>query len=214
MPEFMARFDQPGPADTFNIAQEARLRGFQGFLTASISGISPEEKKTGILWFRKTRYFINYTITMSLYDAVTAAKIVDEIREDTLKIDLIEYESFSDHSLTAIEDLDEKIEEIARDFGQKVAETLEAEPWKTTITTVKKDHVFFNVGESTGLQIGDRLIVLELRRVLDGPDNAQFSLPGPKIGDVRVIAINGEMGEAVIEEGSGIQEGDVVVAVK
>ena len=215
-PEFMQSdaLAKDAAPDVFDLAEEAREQGYQGFVTASVSGLQTSVERWGFLWFHKTNYYISYSAEVSLYDAFTAAKIVDIVREKKLSIDMADYEGFRDQSQPAIGSLDESVAKVARGFGKKIVDALEDQPWKATVAAVQDNRLFFETGNTSGLEINDELVVFARRQIIRGKDGARFILTGPEIGKARITAIKGGLAEAVVEDGSGIQAGDLLVAVK
>lgn len=215
IPEFMPVTGQGvGGPDFPDLAEAMRAQGFQGFVTATLSGIQTVEEKTGILWFRKTSYFLTCSMTVNVFDAFSASKLLEAVREKKFEIDQVDYEGFRDESLRAIDDLNESVADIAGNLGKRVFEVLKDQPWQAVVEAIQGDRIYFETGGVDGLQAGDALMIFQRRRTIEGKEGARFILTGSKIGTARIDALKGDLAEAVVEEGGGVQEGDLLVVVK
>lgn len=206
--------DGEGATDFSELAEAMREQGFQGFMTATLSGIQAMEEKTGVLWFRKTSHFLTYSITVNVFDAFSASKLLEVVREKKFEIEQADYEGFRDESLRAVDDLNESVGDIAGDLGKNVIEVLKDQPWQAVIAAIQGDRIYFETGGVGGLQVGDTLMIFQRRRTLEGKEGARFILTGPEAGRARIDAIKGESAEAVVEKSGDIQKGDLVVVVK
>ncbi len=203
-----------GAPDFSDLAEAMREQGFQGFMTATLSGVQAVEEKTGILWFRKTSYFLTYSITVNVIDAFSASKLLEVVREKKFEIEQADYEGFRDESLRAIDDLNESLADVAGDVGKKVLNVLKDQPWQAVIADIQGDRIYFETGGVGGLQVGDTLLIFQRRRTLEGKEGARFILTGPEVGRAHIDAIKGGLAEAVVEKSSDFQEGDLLVVVK
>lgn len=215
-PDFMAALaDTPSASiNAVSLSEQGRQAGFQGLLTAAVGDIRAVAKKTGIFWMRKTRHFIQYTVTMDLYDPYTAAKIVSEVIEGSIKISEEEYGRFQAGQAFSIAALNEKIEEAAQDHGELIAQTLQDHQWRAAVSKVQAGRIFIPVGRKTGLAQGDRLAVFEGRRQLESKAGGKYIVPGLQVGEIQITAVTEHMVEAKAMNAEDIQEGDIVIPIK
>jgi hypothetical protein len=152
--------------DAVSISEQGRQAGYQGLIIATVSDIRPVVRKTGMFWMRKTRYFIQYSVTVDLYDPYTAAKIVSEVTEGTMQISKGGYDHLKSGTAASIDDLNETIAAVAQDHGEHIGEVLADHQWKSAVLKVHEDRIFVPAGGGAGLKTGDRLVVFEGRRLL------------------------------------------------
>jgi hypothetical protein len=218
-PDFMPGTDQEGPLSTNNLelAEKARMAGLNGWAIARIENLAPVARKTGILWFRKERYFVFAELSFSVYDACTGAMVVDKVVESSTSVSKDDYNTMKSGKAAAIERVDDVVSDIGEDMGEHAAKVMKDQPWQTAVTGVKGDRIFLSAGSSSGLQGGDRLAVFAGRRIIDGQDGERFVVPGPEVGEIEIVRVTGETSEAKVQKASGstpVQVGDIAVAVR
>jgi hypothetical protein len=215
-PEIMAKLSNlsSAPINAVALAEAGRQAGYQGMVTAAVKDIHVSARKTGLLWFRNTRYFIHYGVTVDLYDPYTAAKIVSKVIEAYTKISEDDYDAFKRGQASSFEDLNDEIENVAEDLGEIVGEALEAMKWKTTVVKVQQGRVFVPSGRQAGVGEGDRLVLFEGRRRLEGRQGERFIAPGYKLGEIRIVAVSEQMAEATVPNPVKVQVGDILIPAK
>lgn len=217
--EDMVRLAQgnTSPADVLSLAEMARLAGLNGWACARVENLQPVARKTGILWFRKERYFIFAELSFSVYDPFTGAKILDKVVETATGVSEADYNAMKAGKAVAIEDFDETITDIGADIGEQAAEVLEDQPWQAAVIGVRGDRIFLSAGASAGLRGGERLAVFAGRRMMEGWEGQRFVIPGPEVGRIRIVQVTEGVSEARIDSaaaGARIQAGDIAVAVQ
>jgi hypothetical protein len=200
--------------DTEPLAAEGRQAGFHGLMAASVEDVRAFTKKTGILWFRRPRYFIALDITLELVDPYTTAKIVDAVEELTVKISPAEYDAFSYGETEDLEKISDVVVDTAEDLAETVAEAMEELPWQCSVIAVHPDRLILPAGTRAGLRQGQRLAVFEGRRIVKGYQDKRFIIPGQRVGEVQITALDDQEAEAVGEDLGSIQAGDIAVPVK
>lgn len=206
-----------GPAGLPNgpaLSQAARQAGLQGVVVAAVRDIRFSTIRTGVLWFRKTRFLINFNLTADLYDPYSAAKVVGGVIESKMRISEDDYEDYSRGSINVIEGLDEEIADAAEDMGESIGEALSELPWKAAVVGTEGDRVFLPAGYDVGIREGDQLAVFEGRRFLTGIQGEQFIAPGYQVGRVQVTAVADQKAEARSSAPAKIQNGDIVVSTR
>jgi hypothetical protein len=206
--------DTPGKVHAAGLSAKSRTAGHQGIVMASVHDIRAFSKKTGIFWLRKTRHFINYTVTVVLYDPYTAAKIVNEVREGTINISAGEYDAYLAGTVISIPDLNEAIEAVAKDLGDIIGGALKHQQWRAAVTGIEDDRIVIPADRRSGLKEGDRLAVFGGRRRLKGIEGASYVVPGIQVAEIRITSVNDGMAEAKSLTSNRIQSGDIVVPLK
>jgi hypothetical protein len=218
-PDFMTMTAQENPlqVDNLALAEKARMAGFNGWACARVENLMPVARKTGILWFRKERFFILAELSFSVYDACTGAIVVDKVVESSISVSEHDYNAMKTATATSIADFDEAITDLGEDIGNYAAKVLKDQPWQIAVTGVQGDRIFLPAGATAGLQGGERLAVFSGRRIMDGQDGERFVVPGPEIGRIEIVRVTSQTAEAKVQSMSGsaaIQVGDIAVAVQ
>lgn len=213
-PDYLKELTKPSPAhDISRLAELSRAQGYQGLLRVGVLEVQPKAMKTGMLWFRKMRYFITFGLSLDLYDPFTGAKLLSAIKEETIKIDVDDYEAIRDQNLGSLEDLDEEVVDAAEDLGEQVARTFKSQPWKASVAAVQDGRIFLAVDPQSGLKVGDRLAVFQGRRVIEGPQGEKLIVPGYLVGEIRITGLDDRMAQSAADVQTDIQEGDIAVPV-
>jgi hypothetical protein len=187
-----------------------RTDGFQGIATAALLDVRLVTEKTGIFWFRKDRYFVKFEVVLDLYDTHSGAKLVNEVAEMSLKISEEDYGSLQSGTVLHISDLDESLTDLANEFGQEAAEALQKHPWQTSIISTDAEGIVLAAGRSSGLQVGDRLVIYGGNRLITG-ESGKYVLPGMKIAEVDIKQVAEHRSNAVVLQNGTVQAGDIAM---
>lgn len=214
-PEFLRRPDPfVSPEANFVLSGQARAQGYHYLLQGDVLDVSTSERKTGIWWFRKTRYFMTIAVALDVYDTFTAAKVSSQVQEQTVRIQAGEYEDFLAGMPQPLSAVDGAIVRMARDLGRQAARQMMATPWKTVVTAVDREHVDLAAGEAAGLRVGDRWAVFEGRRIVDGYGGERFIAPGYRVATIRLTAVTASSARARTDDAASIQVGDIAVPIR
>lgn len=200
--------------DVAILTRGARQAGYQGVLVAAVRDIRVDTIRTGLLWFRKKRYLIQYTVIADLYDPYLGAKVVSGVMESSAKISIDDYEGFQKGTISAIKELDEGMVDAAEELGEQIGEALSDLMWKAVVTKVEGDRVFLAAGSDVGLKEGERFVVFQGGRLLDGQQGQQFVVPGFQVGTLQVSVVTDRTAEAKATPAGKIKDGDIVVPVR
>jgi hypothetical protein len=192
------------------VAARWRTDGFQGIATAALLDVRLVTEKTGIFWFRKDRYFVKFEVVLDLYDTHSGAKLVNEVTEMSLKISQEDYEALQSGTVLHISDLDESLTDLANEFGEEAAEAMRKHPWQTSIISTDAEGIFLAAGRSSGLQVGDRLVIYSGNRLITG-ESGKYVLPGMKIAEVDIKQVAEHRSNAVVLQNGTVQVGDIAM---
>jgi hypothetical protein len=199
------------PKAVFGVCQKARSDGWQYLLHARVLNISPQKRETGIWWFRKTRYFISVDVGLDIYDTITAAKPWSQVHSDEVKVNQAIYEGVVAGQASNVDEVNDMIADMAQSLGQDAIGAIDKSRWMAVVRTVQSNQIFFTVDHSAGVKPGDAWMVFEGHRVLEGPEGEHYVVPGYKVADVRVIAVEQIQVTASGEGSNEIRPGDIAV---
>lgn len=214
-PEFLKTTD-PFSKDggDFAVSEKARPEGYQYLLQAAVLNLVPEAKQTGFWWFRNTRYFFNVVVALNVYDTFTASKLFDQIETRTVKIEVDSYEDYVAGMPYDIERVNEMISDMAEELGKEAAKAISDGEWMASVIARQGNQIILAAGQSSGLQVGDRLAVFEGRRVISSKDGDSYIIPGYKLADIRITYTDPDSAQAAADSQAGIQPGDIAIPVK
>jgi hypothetical protein len=204
----------PAARDPLTLVASARSQGFHHLLDTAVMDVRVSEKRTGIWWMRKTRYFMTVVVHLDIYDTYTAAKVTSKVREQVIKIDSGIYETFADSSLESIPALNKTLAAMAGKLGKHAADTITGAPLKTVVSDVDGARIELAAGQTAGLRVGDRWAVYEGRRTVEGYGGQRFVAPGYKLGTIHITAVSETHAVGSLDQQVDIQVGDVAVPVK
>jgi hypothetical protein len=191
-------------------ARHWRLNGYQGIVALALLDLRLETKKTGALWFRKARHFIQCDAVIDVYDPHTGTKLMSDVAQLSLKISADDYDALQSGSQTRLADLDELLLDLADDFGDKAAEALQGQPWQTAVIRMDAQRIVVAAGRQSGVHPGDRLSVYRGGRTMEG-FAGKFVLPGPKIAEIQIEKVDDTQAYAKAASADSVQPGDIAL---
>jgi curli biogenesis system outer membrane secretion channel CsgG len=95
---------------------------------------------------------------------------------------------------------DQAISRAISTLTAKMVAGLQSRPWKTNVLEVQDSILYIGAGKSTGLRVGDNLVVMNPgRRILNSETGSTFQLPGTLVASAKVIS---QFGAGAADEGS------------
>jgi hypothetical protein len=211
-PEMILEMTQKdiGPFDNFVLAQSARQLGLNGVLTGGVIDVRQHVEERGFFWFRDTHHFLHVVVGVEVFDAGTAAKLVDESRLYEVEIDDLEYETAETRKETLIPILQETLREAAVEMAEEVCDAVNDNPWTAFVLSAEGERAVLSAGANVGLAEGRELDLLDSSSVIESETGQRFFKPGTRIGTIRVTAVHEEHAEAEILSGENISAGSLV----
>lgn len=208
-PDELARMPRKasGWIDNFDLARTGRRLGLNAIITGTLTDITTNNKKEGILWLKDTHYYIHVQISAQVYDTETAAKLLDDSFIHEIEIDEWDLDSIREDSKVMTSILEEAFKNISSNMGEKICSAIVLEPWKGFITSINADKIMINSGTKVGLKTGDLFEVFDSSGVFEGTDGHRFFLPGLKAGEIKITAVYPDTAEAVLVSGHDIRAG-------
>lgn len=141
-------------------------------------------------------------------ELLNMVKTVSLEEENTKLPRAISSEAFFNKNPQLVEVL---LKDAFMDFTGKMIDSLSQVSWEGRIATVKGEKIYLNVGQISGLQIGDILKVVEDGTEVYDPEIGYHigKVPGKVKGTVEVVGYFGQDGAVgVLHSGAGFKEND------
>jgi hypothetical protein len=199
-----------GEIDNFSLAIFGRQFGLNAIVAGSLEDIRIINELRGILWTKDTHYLVQVYVRVEVYDTQTGTKILDDTFERDIEIDELEYQLIRNEEKIRMPELNETLNQLLSDIGDRICEEVKDQRWNGFITKVEGDKFIISSGSRVGLQLGDILEVYDSSRIIEGAHGQRFFTPGLKSGEVEISAITENGAEATLVSGDSIQQGSTV----
>lgn len=206
-------FLKNGEYDLNAIAQKTQNLGISSLLEAKVIdvrfknqiGSSATEEKRAVFEIVVKARLMNVKTGQELFNTV---KTVTLEEENTKLPQNISSEAFFAKNPQLVELL---LKDAFLDFTGKLADSLSQVMWEGRIAALQGDKIYLNVGQVTGLQIGDILKVVEDGTEVYDPEIGYHigKVNGKVKGTLEVVGYFGQDGAVgVIHSGAGFKEND------
>ncbi|MCG6908890.1 MAG: hypothetical protein LJE94_02060 [Deltaproteobacteria bacterium] len=197
-----------GLVDNMALIETGRDNGFNAVITGTINDIR-QRNETG--WISGEHTYLQVTVTAEIYDTQTGAKLLDKTYLREVEIDVVEASETEKESgyfdIIAIENI---FERIVADMSNDICKTVSNIHWIGFIVDSNGQNAVISSGLKTGLKTGDHLYVYRNDQVMAGAFGSQYRIPGPVIGELKVVAVTEESATAVLVSGTGATPGNAV----
>ncbi|MFC1826081.1 FlgT C-terminal domain-containing protein [Thermodesulfobacteriota bacterium] len=207
-----------GDIDNLYLATTGRQHGLNAVVAGTLTGVSEDQEKHGMLWFKSVRPYVRVQISAAIYDSETGAKLFDDSFNHRVEVEETESDLFEETEFK-LSDLDSKtldmalteaFDEIAENMGEAICEALEDHPWRGFVTSVSDDKIIISSGKTAGLKPGDILDVYRTDDVYQGARDQRFFIPGLKTGEIKITIVSPDKSVAEVVSGQDIKPGSSV----
>lgn len=205
-------FLKNGEYDLNAISQSVQNLGVSSLLEAKVIDVrfknqiaDPSESKRAIFEVVVKARLVNIKSGQELFNTV---KTVTLEEENTKLPQNISSESFFAKNPQLVELL---LKDAFLDFTGKLVDSLSQVSWEGRIAALQGDKIYLNVGQVTGLQIGDILKVVEDGNEVYDPEIGYHigKVKGKVKGTLEVVGYFGQDGAVgVVHSGAGFKEND------
>ena len=91
-----------------------------------------------------------------------------------------------------------------------ICDTVSYIPWLGFIIAAEGDTVTISAGKKVGLRTVNRLNIYQNDQIMDGALGNQYRIPGPPIGELKLISVSDNQSKAILVEGTGAKPGNSV----
>ena len=197
-----------GFKDGMALTNIGRENGFNAIVTGVISDI---RQKNEIGWLTGDRSYFQVTITAEIYDTQTSAKLLDKTYLHEIEVDVekaSESEKETDYfDIIAIEKV---LKIIVKEMRADICEAVSNIPWMGFIVAAEGDTVLISAGKKVGLKAGTHLNIYQNDQTVTGAFGDQYRIPGPLIGELKLISTSHNQSRAILVKGTGAVPGNSV----
>jgi hypothetical protein len=197
-----------GFKDNMAIADIGRQNGFNAIVTGVISDI---RQKDEINWFTGDRSYFQVSITAEIYDTQTAAKLLDKTYLHEVEVDVDKAtESEKETEYFDIIAIEKVLKRIVDEMRTDICNTVSFIPWLGFIIAADGDTVTISAGKNVGLRAGRHLNIYQNDQIMTAGLGNRYRIPGPHIGELKLVSVSENQSQAVIVEGTGAVVGNSV----
>lgn len=193
-----------GRIDNFDLALMAQQKGINAVVVANLIDVRDRRQEKGLWWFKDVYDYIDATINVEVYDAETAAKLLDARFTRAIEADLPLELPNQPTSDVLPPQVTEEIEAMLETVARRIADVMLLQHWVGFIREVAGETVTLTAGADCGLEPGQVLDVFEASRVVQGKDDIYYFVPGLKAGEIEVTAAHPDRIEARILSSSAV----------
>lgn len=205
-----------GEYNLSELAKAAHALGANAVLEAKLMSLKVQRQADPVGLFRQLKTKFEAVVRVRVSAARTGKELFNTVKTVTLEeanyrvAERVESDHFFANNPELVEKL---VTEAFLDFAPQINAALDKMSWEGRIALVNGDRIFLNVGQISGLQIGDLLKVSEDGEEIYDPQSGGFigKVAGRMKGTLEVVSYFGQDGAiAVVHSGAGFRENDKV----
>jgi hypothetical protein len=205
-----------GEYNLTEIAKLANSMGVHGVMEAKLMDLKVQSKADPVGVFRQMKTKFESRARVRILAARTGRELYNT--EKTITLEEANYrvatkpsaDRFFQNNPELVEKL---VTDTFLDFTPQIVSSMERMNWEGRVAMVTGERVFLNVGQVSGLKMGDLLKVTEDGDEVFDPQSGNYigKIPGRLKGTLEVISFFGHDGAiAVVHSGAGFKENDRV----
>lgn len=205
-----------GQYDLTEIAKEAHALGANAVLEGKLMSLKVQRQADPVGMFRQLKTKFIAEARIRIVAARTGKELFNTVKTITLEEanyrvgEKVESDRFFQNNPEIVEKL---VSEVFLDFTPQIIASLDKMGWEGRIALVNGDRIFLNVGQVSGLQLGDLLKVSEDGDEIYDTQSGNYigKVAGKMKGTLEVVSYFGQDGAiAVVHSGAGFRENDKV----
>lgn len=211
-----AKMTTGGEYNLSEIAKLANNLGVHGVMEAKLMDLKVQSKADPVGVFRQMKTKFESRARVRILAARTARELYNT--EKTVTLEEANYRVATNPAADRFfQNNPELVEKLVTgtflDFTPQIVSSMERMSWEGRVAMVTGERVFLNVGQVSGLKMGDLLKVTEDGDEVYDPQSGNYigKIPGRLKGTLEVISFFGHDGAiAVVHSGAGFKENDRV----
>jgi len=198
--------------------RRADQMGMNIMLTAVFSPFETQRIKTGFWPFRKIKDETEISMYVNAFDVINGTLLLTRLESVKIRTTAEIFDDFEEESEEAQKikpDIDEKtltksLSEIVENQAAEVSSALRERPWLGRIMSSDASGTFINAGSDVGVVPGSVFEVLGTGETIPSASGKPVTLPGPRVGEIKVTEVMKDWALASAEEGSSFRAGQVI----
>jgi hypothetical protein len=200
-----------GDVDGFMLAQMARQAGMNAVVSPVVVDIRVHSRDKGFWFFKDVAHSLKIQAAATTYDAITGSRWALDQLADEVAIDEYQAEILRSGRVIELDDYNGVLEKMGRRLGKEMGDAIKAAKWLASVAAIEDGACVIRFGSEAGIANGDRFSVLDGSGVLTGLDGRRYIVPGPKIGQIRIVAVTSHQARGVPDDGDIPPVGSILI---
>ena len=200
-----------GDVDGFLLAQMARQAGMNAVVSPVVVDIRVHSRDKGFWFFKDVAHSLKIQAAATTYDAITGSRWALDQLADEVAIDEYQAEILRSGRVIELDDYNGVLEKMGRRLGKEMGDAIKAAKWLASVAAIEDGACVIRFGSEAGIANGDRFSVLDGSGVLTGLDGRRYIVPGPKIGQIRIVAVTSHQARGVPDDGDIPPVGSILI---
>jgi hypothetical protein len=206
-------FFRPGEPVDPELMREAREMGMNAIIFETVNPVETNSVKSGIWPFRKKAQRFTVSINIDIVDVTRGTTLLSKDIADSITVSDEEAEREKE-KFTDVETKKRALKECLPAILEKAAtlasRSLNREVWTGRIVFADKKSIIINAGRDAGLRPGIVFEVFGEGEYITSLKGQTYQLPGPKVGEIRVVSIELRHSSAEPINGTGFKAAQIV----
>jgi hypothetical protein len=204
---------QPGEPIDPELVKEAKDMGMNAIIFETLNPIEINPVKTGIWPFRRKARRFTVSMNVDILDVNRGTIILSKEVADDITFSDDETRGEKERSTNA-ESKKRALNECLPDLLKKAAvaatHSLNRQVWTGTVVSADKKSIIINAGRDVGLRQGIVLEVFGEGDLITSFKGQTYQLPGPKVGEIRIVGIKSRHSSAEPIDGTAFKPGQTI----
>jgi hypothetical protein len=213
-----ARFPQFGIVTDPEEAKRASQLGMNVMLTGVFSPMDTQRIKTGIWPFRKIKDETTISMYVNAFDVITNTLLLTHLESVKIRTQpdiILEDDEEAVDPQKIKPDIDQQtlaksLSEIVANQAEEVRSALSEKPWLGRIISSDATGTFIDAGSDVGVVPGNVFDVLGAGETLRSVTGQTLTLPGQKLGELKVNEVMKDRALTSTEEGTTFTAGQII----
>ena len=188
------------------LLKSADEMGINVLIVSALNPLESEARRRGIWPFRRTRQEVDISLLATAVDVIDGSFFLTHLVTEEKKISAEPTEKATIKKAA----LDEALAELLQDQAAVIREKLRDHPWRGKITLADPEGLLINAGKDIGLETGQVFEVFAKGASIHSMNGRDFSLLGPKVGEIKAVTVMDSTAKAVPLIGGPFEAGQVI----
>ncbi len=205
---------EPGEPIDPELVKEAKEMGMNAIIFETLNPIEINQVKTGIWPFRRKARRSTVSMNVDILDVNRGTIILSKEVADTT--------TFSDEEASGEEEksintetkkiaLEECLPDLLKKAAKAATLSLNGQVWTGSIVSADNKGIIINAGRDVGLRPGIVFEVFGEGEPITSFKGQTYRLPGPKVGEIRIVGIKSRHSSAEPINGTAFKSGQIIM---